>query len=225
MSTINERLQFIVDEKFNGVKADFAKAINKTPTTINNILGSRKSIPSAEILIEIVNNIPEINLGWLLSGKGEMLNNKNVTDEKENDRNVGSSNGHMTYLLPLSAMGGSLTGFTENGVLLENCEAIVSPIANVDFAITVYGDSMAPEYPSGSRILIKKINPDIFIDWGKTYVLDTPNGVIVKEIWESPQEGFVRCHSINPDPKYKPFDVSMDEVHGIYRVLMCLSAK
>lgn len=167
MSTINERLQFIVDARFNGVKADFAKAINKTPTTINNILGSRKSIPSAEILIEIVNNIPEINLGWLLSGKGEMLNNKNVTDEKENDRNVGSSNGYMTYLLPLSAMGGSLTGFTENGVLLENCEAIVSPIANVDFAITVYGDSMAPEYPSGSRILIKKINPDIFIDWGK----------------------------------------------------------
>lgn len=64
-------------------------------------------------------------------------------------------------------MGGSLTGFAELGVLLHNCEAVVSPIENVDFAITVYGDSMAPEYPSGSRILIKKINPDLFIDWGK----------------------------------------------------------
>lgn len=225
MSTINERLQFIVDEKFNGVKADFAKAINKTPTTINNILGSRKSVPSAEILIDIVNNIPEINLGWLLSGKGEMSNKKNGSDEEENNINTNSSKGYMTYLLPLSAMGGSLTGFAEAGVMLENCEAIVSPIENVDFAITVYGDSMAPEYPSGSRILIKKINPDIFIEWGKTYVLDTPNGVIVKEIWESPKEGHIRCHSINPDPKYKPFDVPAQEIYGMYRVLMSLSAK
>lgn len=125
----------------------------------------------------------------------------------------------------MSAMGGSLTGFAEPGVLLQNCEAVVSPIENVDFAITVYGDSMAPEYPSGSRILIKKINPDLFIDWGKVYVLDTPNGVLVKEIHESNREGYVSCYSINPDPKFKPFDVLMDEVFGMYRVLMCLSAK
>lgn len=133
--------------------------------------------------------------------------------------------GYITYLLPMSAMGGSLTGFAEPGVLLHNCEAVVSPIENVDFAITVYGDSMAPEYPSGSRILIKKINPNLFIDWGKVYVLDTPNGVIVKEVHASNREGCVSCHSINPDPKFKPFDVLMDEVFGMYRVLMCLSAK
>lgn len=136
-----------------------------------------------------------------------------------------NNNGYITYLLPMSAMGGSLTGFAEPGVLLQNCEAVVSPIENVDFAITVYGDSMAPEYPSGSRILIKKINPDLFIDWGKVYVLDTPNGVIVKEVHESNREGYVSCYSINPDPKFKSFDVLMSEIFGMYRVLMCLSAK
>ena len=144
---------------------------------------------------------------------------------KTSSADITKKNGYITYLLPMSAMGGSLTGFAEPGVLLHNCEAVVSPIENVDFAITVYGDSMAPEYPSGSRILIKKINPDLFIDWGKVYVLDTPNGVIVKEIHESNREGYVSCYSINPDPKFKPFDVLMDEVFGMYRVLMCLSAK
>ena len=129
---------------------------------------------------------------------------------KENTNDTYKSE-YTTYLLPMSAMGGSLTGFAEPGVTLQNCEAIISPIADVDFAITVYGESMAPEYPSGSRILIKKINPSIFIDWGKTYVLDTPNGVIVKEI--------------NPDPKFSDFDVPLSEVYGMYRVLMCLSAK
>ena len=165
-----------------------------------------------------------ISAEWLLNGEGDMLTQKKEAP-KTSSADTTKKNGYITYLLPMSAMGGSLTGFAEPGVLLQNCEAVVSPIENVDFAITVYGDSMAPEYPSGSRILIKKINPNLFIDWGKVYVLDTPNGVIVKEVHESNREGYVSCHSINPDPKFKPFDVLMDEVFGMYRVLMCLSAK
>ncbi len=143
------------------------------------------------------------------------------------DNNLSESpSGFTTYLLPMSAMGGSLTGFAPQGTALQECEKIISPIKGVDFAISVYGESMAPEYPSGSKILIKKINPSIFIDWGKAYVLDTPNGVIVKEIHECKEkEGYIRCHSINPDPKFSDFDVPLSEVYGMYRVLMCLSAK
>ena len=60
------------------------------------------------------------------------------------------NNDYATYLLPQSAMGGSLTGFASEGTTLQNCERIISPIKGIDFAISVYGDSMAPEYPSGS---------------------------------------------------------------------------
>lgn len=130
-----------------------------------------------------------------------------------------------TWLLPQKTHGGSLTNIPADSVFLQNCEKIVSPIKGVDFAISVYGDSMAPEYPSGSRVLIKKINPDAFIDWGKAYVLDTCNGVILKEVLKCEREGFVTCHSINPDPKFADFDLSLNDVYGIYRVLMCLSAK
>ena len=42
---------------------------------------------------------------------------------------------------------------------------------------------------------------------------------------ESAKEGCIRCHSINPDPKFSDFDVPMSEIYGICRVLMCLSAK
>ena len=122
-------------------------------------------------------------------------------------------------------MGGTLAGFPADGTALQNCEKVISPVKGVDFAITVYGDSMAPEYPSGSRVLIKRIKPEVFIDWGKAYVLDTSNGVIIKEVLESAKKGCIRCHSINPDPKFSDFDVPMSEIYGIYRVLMCLSAK
>lgn len=184
--------------------------------------------PTSDVLVKMCGIYTDLSAEWLLTGEGEMLINGNTNENNQSNMKTESNNPsgyYTTYLLPLSAMGGSLTGFAADGVMLQNCEAIVSPIANVDFAITVYGDSMAPEYPSGSRILINKINPDIFIEWGKTFVLDTPNGVIVKEIWESSKEGHIRCHSINPAPKYKDFDVPMDEIYGMYRVLMCLSAK
>lgn len=222
---VQERVRKIADELFNGNISAFCRAIDVKQPTMNTILGERKSKPSYDVLLNIVNaKALNISAEWLLNGEGDMLTQKKEAP-KTSSADTTKKNGYITYLLPMSAMGGSLTGFAEPGVLLQNCEAVVSPIENVDFAITVYGDSMAPEYPSGSRILIKKINPNLFIDWGKVYVLDTPNGVIVKEVHESNREGYVSCHSINPDPKFKPFDVLMDEVFGMYRVLMCLSAK
>lgn len=222
---VQERIRKIADELFNGNISAFCRAIDVKQPTMNTILGERKSKPSYDVLLNIVNaKALNISAEWLLNGEGDMLTQKKEAP-KTSSADTTKKNGYITYLLPMSAMGGSLTGFAEPGVLLHNCEAVVSPIENVDFAITVYGDSMAPEYPSGSRILIKKINPNLFIDWGKVYVLDTPNGVIVKEVHESNREGYVSCHSINPDPKFKPFDVLMDEVFGMYRVLMCLSAK
>lgn len=196
------------------------------PQWAYDILNENKNVGISKNVAELIcEKFPRINKSWLLTGEGDMLTPKEETAKSTSTAEMTKKNGYITYLLPMSAMGGSLTGFAEPGVLLQNCEAVVSPIENVDFAITVYGDSMAPEYPSGSRILIKKINPDLFIEWGKVYVLDTPNGVIVKEVHESNKEGYVSCYSINPDPKFKPFDVLMDEVFGMYRVLMCLSAK
>lgn len=196
------------------------------PQWAYDILNENKNVGISKNVAELIcEKFPRINKSWLLTGDGDMLTSKAETAKDTNADEITKKNGYITYLLPMSAMGGSLTGFAEPGVLLQNCEAVVSPIENVDFAITVYGDSMAPEYPSGSRILIKKINPDLFIEWGKVYVLDTPNGVIVKEVHESNKEGYVSCYSLNPNPKFKPFDVLMNEVFGMYRVLMCLSAK
>lgn len=222
MNTKDRLILFLAYLKMGQDK--FEKSVGLSRGFVNNVGDTiRKSS-----LEKITAVYPQLNTAWLLTGVGQMLINGNTNENNQSNMKTESNNPsgyYTTYLLPLSAMGGSLTGFAADGVMLQNCEAIVSPIANVDFAITVYGDSMAPEYPSGSRILINKINPDIFIEWGKTFVLDTPNGVIVKEIWESNQEGYITCHSINPAPKYKDFDVPMDEIYGMYRVLMCLSAK
>lgn len=219
-----QRVIEIMNEVLEQTKTNpkqFAESLGfERPQAIYDVMNPQKKVGISKNMADKICTVyPEINKVYLLTGEGSLTRNNNKTEE------TGKSE-YTTYLLPMSAMGGSLTGFAEPGATLQNCEAVISPIANVDFAITVYGESMAPEYPSGSRILIKKINPSIFIEWGKAYVLDTPNGVIVKEIHECKgKEGYVTCHSVNPDPKFSDFDVPMSEIYGMYRVLMCLSAK
>lgn len=139
---------------------------------------------------------------------------------------------NLTYvlLLPISAQGGTLDEFVVS-VKDGDCEQIISPIKGADFAISVSGSSMEPEYPSGSKILIKKINEESFIEWGRCYVLDTCNGIVVKKlaapIEEDPKYGrdYVTCVSVNPDPIYAPFNVPKKDIFGIYRVLMQLVEK
>lgn len=222
-TSVKQRLiQFI---KYKGIgQGKFEKAVGLSNGFVNNI---RVSI-TPEKLQKISLCYPELNKSWLLTGEGSMLNDnkQEVNVQKRVDESgIYDLSDYETWLLPQTAHGGSLNSIPSDGIFLQNCEKMISPIKGVDFAITVYGDSMAPEYPSGSRILIKKINPDIFIDWGKVYVLDTSNGVIVKEVHTCVKEGYVTCHSINPDPKYADFVVPLSEVYGMYRVLMCLSAK
>lgn len=125
-------------------------------------------------------------------------------------------------LLPLSAQGGTLNDFVVSAKECD-CEKIVSPIKAADYAISVAGDSMSPEYPSGSQVLIKKINERAFIDWGKTYVLDTENGTIIKKLMPAKEKDRVLCVSINP--AYPSFEVAFQHIFGVYRVLMCMSVK
>lgn len=236
---------------------------------------------------------PELNIAWLKSGVGEMLNNTDqeprangteeisnlinrvcftlgirgkelaerlemspgyLSDIKNGNKPVPENfterliamlpveSGHNTIdnegtlsdrcelaaklvpLLPIAAQGGSLNDFVAS-VKDSDCEFVVSPVKGADFAMPICGDSMAPEYPNGSQILIKKINESAFIEWGKVYVLDTCNGVVVKILVPSEKEGYVKCLSINKDPIFAPFEVSWSNIYGVYRVLMCMSVK
>lgn len=126
-------------------------------------------------------------------------------------------------LIPILAQAGHLSDFADS-VAEYDCERITSPIQGVDVAIPVYGDSMTPEYPSGSIVFVKRVS-DSFIEWGKTYILDTVNGSIIKYLAPSEKEDCIRCISGNPDPKYAPFDVPMADIKAIFKVVMCMSMK
>lgn len=224
MSTIGERIFEVKNHFFGadrGSNKKFADAIGVNPNVVSNWFSRKDGIGNA-VIEKILEAFPSVDKGWLVGGNGEMLNKDGAAVVSPSPDTLSD---YETWLLPQTAQGGSLANMPADGVELRNCEKIVSPIKGADFAITIYGDSMYPEYPSGSRVLIKRINPEAFIDWGKAYVLDTCNGVVLKEVVKCPREGFITCHSVNPDPKYADFDVPLSEIYGIYRVMMCMAAK
>lgn len=212
--TVKERLVEFAKTKEKSVRA-FEKEAGLTIGYINTI---RVSIQPDKIQ-RIASRYPDLNAEWLMTGAGAM-----TKTAPANAIGSEASDVFTVPLLPIAAQGGRLTDFVVS-VKIEECEQVVSPIKGVDFAMPVTGESMSPDFPNGSQILVKKVNEQAFIEWGRVYVLDTCNGSIIKEVRKGNDEDSIMCHSLNSDPKYQPFAVRFSDIFGMYRVLMCMSLK
>ena len=189
--------------RFKGIvktQKDFAQLIDYAPNNLSKALNGNEAYLT-DNLISKVNAV----LQYYTSAPAE----EEITQE-------------MVLVIPTGARAGTLADFA-NSIASYDCERMVTPVKGADFAIQVTGDSMSPEYPSGSVILIKKINEKAFIEWGKTYVLDTENGAVIKNVRRIDNPEVIECVSLNP--AYQPFTMETKYVNGWYRVLMVLSLK
>lgn len=123
-------------------------------------------------------------------------------------------------VIPTEAMAGTLSEFASS-IRNYDCERMVSPIKGAEMAIKVCGDSMSPDIPNGSVILIKRVWEDQFVEWGKVFCLDTQNGAIIKKVYPTEDQEVVECRSVNP--AYPPFRVNVKHINRWFRVLMILS--
>ncbi|WP_165021509.1 hypothetical protein [Dysgonomonas sp. ZJ279] len=73
MKSINERIQFIISDRFRNDLKAFAKEVNVGYTTVYDIVSGRQSLPSCKTIQAIGSNEKlSIDLNWLISGLGEM---------------------------------------------------------------------------------------------------------------------------------------------------------
>jgi phage repressor protein C with HTH and peptisase S24 domain len=183
-----------------------------------------KSDLGAKSIDKILNVYQDLNKVWLLTGEGDMLSSTSSAQPQPSVKNerVVDDEAYKVPLVPISALGGSLNDFN-TAVCRDDCETVISPIKDIDMAIKISGDSMEPEYPSDSQVFIKKVNERAFLEWGRVYVLNTCNGIVIKRLMPTNDPNTVLCESINP--KYPPFEVNLENVNGVYRVIMCMSFK
>lgn len=67
--TINDRIEALVNQLFNGNKAAFAKAIGLAPTAMSSYLGKqRRSKPSVDMVTKIIVTL-NVDARWLLTGE------------------------------------------------------------------------------------------------------------------------------------------------------------
>lgn len=212
METIKERLQhFLKEERISA--SEFARRMNLSPAYLASM---RKSMPMEKVE-RLVQVFPQLNREWLLHGEGTMyredLAEKGI-DPYRLDRNL-------VPLIPTQVAAGSFPMYAE-GVLANDCQKVYSPYKGTEMSIRVHGDSMEPEIKNGTLLFLKRINDKAFIPWGSPLVLDTENGSVCKLIFPSDKgDDYIEARSYNPN--YPPFNIPMESVYGMYRILGELS--
>ena len=125
-----------VDAGLCSTQQEFANMLQVNRSTLSSAIhGSEKAL--TDRLINYVKN-------WATA---------NGLDDAQEE----SSCAYSIFVIPTEAMAGTLGEFSTS-IAAYDCERIISPIKDVDYAIKIHGDSMSPEYPSGSLALIKKVN-------------------------------------------------------------------
>lgn len=187
--------------------SDLSKRMGyKTDQNLHSVLGAKEMSSS---VIERMADVLGKPIGWFYG-----------------DADVPAVHAHepnSVPLLPIFAQAGSLTGWSE-GIEEVKCERVISPVNDVDMAVHIYGESMYPDIPNGSVCYVRRVSGRV-LDWGRAYILDTVDGPVLKYLTPGKDEDHLRCVSANHDPMYAPFEVSKNDVLGIYRVVMCMSMK
>ena len=120
-------------------------------------------------------------------------------------------------LIPIDALAGK-PNEDNFGVTLAECEQYTVPefsAKGAQYLLRVSGTSMLPKYNNGDLLACRKIDEITFFQWGKVYVIDTRQGILVKKLFpdkDNPQN--ILCVSENKDD-FPPFTLPMDEIRSI----------
>ena len=239
------RVYELIDHYSKGNVADFARMINVGHQVLNRIFnldrrGGKAKYPDVSPIITdaIIENIPEVSIEWLHTGKGKRFKGGSDdgnaredesglqiydSDNKPSDRRV------IPLYDDVSTIGGRLNGgYTARMQPDAAASEWIDPggwFKYATHAIRHYEDSMI-EYPSGCILALREIQNHQLIVPGKNYVIETDEYRVTKKVQFAKEEGYIRLHSTN-DEKYEdgtlihhPFNLHLkDEVRKIYEVL------
>lgn len=198
---VRDRLKAYLKEK-NISQADFAIGIGASTGYVNAIV---KTIGSDKLAI-IREKFPDLNIGWLLTGEGEML--KEATD-------VTIPSHRIRYWVDVDATAGGVTQFDD---MMSNqyIDLAIPEFRDCTDAVNLYGDSMLPLYKSGQIIILKEWK-ESFIDYGNVYLVVTKKGNrMVKYLRKGSDAEHVLCVSENKE--FDSFEILMDDILRLYLV-------
>ncbi len=214
-TSINDRISYIIDIKADKNKKKFSETIGFAPQVISNIVSGRKTKPSFGVIKAISSSFVDINLEWLITGKGEMLKTEGAT-----------SKNLIPFHQDVESIGGnsvvaSMNGITQSTEMIDAGDWFPSATA----AIRHYNDSMK-EYPSGCILALREIKEVHSIVWGRNHVVETDEIRVTKKIQTCPNsDDFIMAYSTNtetyPDGRqvHEPLTIRKTDIRRMFIVL------
>lgn len=165
-----------------------------------------KSVVSDIFIAKIIATYPDVNLEWLITGKGDMLKRDNAVEEPglvyklKTDRVVSEQ---AIPLYSIEASAGVVTLFRDSNQQKPIDFIQVPNLPKCDGAVYVTGDSMYPLLKSGDIVMYKQMHDiENGLIWGEMYLLsidyDGDEIVSVKWLHKSEKgENYIRLVSEN----------------------------
>lgn len=179
-----------------------------------NVCLQRGIIKTQKDFAELI-GISKSTLSSAMNGNEQYLTDRLVARVIDITK-AGPVNENTVPLFPFSVRAGASLNDISEGMTDAQCERITSPVRGAELATEVVGDSMAPAFPAGARVLLARVRDTIA--WGEVYVLDTTDGQMLKRIMPTDSEDMWELRSDNPD--YPPFRIRTEHVRGVWRVLL-----
>ena len=224
---IFERISTIIEKEGISVRS-FESNIGCSNGTISKCISKGSDISSTWVT-QIVEKYPRYNPDWLLTGKGAMLKSEGEATHKHTHSDI-----KLIPFYDINAEAGTMQ--------ISNMDAVSQPdewidagdwFRDADSAMRVHGDSMFPVYKSGSIVVMREVRDKTLIIYGQDYVLETSEYRVIKRIQKSNEKGNWLACSVNEEVWEKgdlagrlihePFDININNVHRVFRVLGCVS--
>lgn len=184
--------------------------------------------PSQDKLDSISKNFPDLNINWLITGRGNM--EVDGTQISEMDVNLDSgaiSTGRVIPYYDAEVAAGMSYGMEMTQTKQVGMIEIGGLLKDSEFALRVYGNSMTPNYPSGCVVGLKQ-HQNAFIEPGTVYVIETGEDRYLKRLYYNETKTAFLCISDNhmkheSGPMtgkyfYPEFEIPFEDVRRLLRV-------
>lgn len=184
------------------------------------------------------NRISQKELAELLGITPQSLNSRLNADEFSVSRQLEINNamGYNVFQLDNSMLPDKIPvldiaasagfGIGQEGNEDKVSEYVTIPSLKGCVGISVYGDSMTPNYCAGDVIFVKEIAERDVIDYGRTYLIITTSERLLKNIYPSKRDATCfRLSSFNEetnrqgDRLYPDYDIPKESVIYLYKVI------
>ncbi len=208
-STVKERLMHFIEYKGLS-KNKFEEICGLSKRYVSNISVSIQPDKVKKISLKF----PELNMGWVLSGEGNMINyvpTKKIIPLYD----ASTIGGHNDMVANTEGPAGHVAEWIDAGDWFPEATA----------AMRHYGDSMI-EYPSGTILALKRVENTALLINGRNYVIETSEFRITKQLQDDGD--YIMAYSSNretyPDGRqiHAPIRIPKSAIRHIDLVLGCV---